>query len=677
MTLTPVDRGAVVEAGPGGLCRKGWTAAALLDSPRRLTTPLVRDGRNGPLREATWDEALDRAAQGLRTAQSLRGPDAVGVFGGGGLTNEKAYLLGKFARVALRTSQIDYNGRFCMSSAAAGAMRAFGVDRGMPFPLADLADADCVVLVGSNLAETMPPVVQHLTRQRAAGGSLVVIDPRRTPTAAAATLHLQPLPGTDLALANGLLFLALELGHVDEAYIAARTTGWDSVRRTVSAYWPARVERLTGVSESALRETARLLGGASRALVLTARGAEQHAHGTDTVSAWIDLALALGLPGTPGSGWGCLTGQGNGQGGREHGQKADQLPGYRRLDDPAARAHVAAVWGVVPDDLPAPGRSAYELLDALGTDDGPFALLLMGSNPLVSAPRAGRVQRRLAALDCLVVADVVLSETAATADVVLPVAQWAEEDGTTTDLQGRVLLRRKALDPPAGVRTDLHVLAGLAERLGSTAAFPVDPREAFEELRRATAGGPADYAGISYERLAAGEELHWPCPAPGEDGQDHPGTPRLFLDRFATSDGRARFVAVEQPEPVEPVDALWPLVLTTGRVAAQYQSGAQTRRIDALTETAPSPFVELHPFLAEQLEVDDDERVRVSTRRGEAVLRVRITDTIRPDTVFVPFHWAGRGRANLLTSDALDPTSRMPAFKACAARIDRLVEAAR
>lgn len=677
MTLTPTDAGAVVEAGVAGLCRKGWTAAALLDSPRRLTAPLVRDGRHGGLREASWDDALDRAAAGFRAAQAQRGPDAVGVFGGGGLTNEKAYLLGKFARVALRTSMIDYNGRFCMSSAAAGAMRSFGLDRGLPFPLADLADADCVVLVGSNLAETMPPVVQHLRRQRAAGGSLVVVDPRRTPTAAAATLHLQPLPGADLALANGLLFLALESGAVDEEYVAARTTGWDEVRRTASAYWPARVERLTGVAEPDLRAAVRLLAAADRALVLTARGAEQHAHGTDTVSAWIDLALALGLPGTPGSGWGCLTGQGNGQGGREHGQKADQLPGYRRLDDPAARAHVAAVWGVDPDGLPGPGRSAYELLDALGTDGGPSALLLMGSNPLVSAPRAGHVQRRLAALDHLVVADVVLSETAATADVVLPVAQWAEEDGTTTDLQGRVLLRRRALDPPAGVRTDLHVLAGLAERLGSTAAFPVEPREAFDELRRASAGGAADYAGITYERLAAGEELHWPCPARTEAAAPHPGTPRLFLDRFATPDGRARFVAVEQPEPAEPTDADWPLVLTTGRVAAQYQSGAQTRRIDALNDVAPAPFVELHPHLAEQLDVLDGERVRVSTRRGAAVLRARVSDTVRADTLFVPFHWAGRGRANLLTSDALDPVSRMPAFKACAARLDRLVEAAR
>ncbi|GAC1328573.1 MAG: molybdopterin oxidoreductase family protein [Mycobacteriales bacterium] len=672
MTLTPGMTGAVVEAGPGGLCRKGWTSAALLDSPRRLSTPLVRDGRLGPLREASWEEALDRAAAGFAAARAQRGPDAVAVFGGGGLTNEKAYLLGKFARVVLRTSQIDYNGRFCMSSAAAGALRSFGLDRGMPFPLTDIAAAGCVLLVGSNLAETMPPVVQHLTRQRAAGGSLIVVDPRRTPTAASAHLHLQPQPGTDLALANGLLFLALDMGVIDDAYIAARTTGWEDVRRTVASYWPAQVERLTGVAEPDLREAVRLLAAADRAVILTARGAEQHAHGTDTVSAFIDLALALGLPGRPGSGWGCLTGQGNGQGGREHGQKADQLPGYRKLDDPAARAHVAAVWGVDPDDLPAPGRSAYELLDALGTDGGSSALLLMGSNPLVSAPRAGHVQSRLAALDHLVVADVVLSETAATADVVLPVAQWAEEDGTTTDLQGRILLRRRAVDPPSGVRTDLHVLKGLATRLGVPTGFPIDPQEAFEELGRASAGGRADYAGISYPRLAAGEVLHWPCPDAA-----HPGTPRLFLDRFAHPDGRARFVAVDQPPTAEPLDADWPLFLTTGRVTAHYQSGAQTRRIDALTEAAPSAYVELHPFLAERLEVVDGERVRVSTRRGQATLRAQVSDTIRPDTVFVPFHWAGRQRANLLTSDALDPISRMPAFKVCAARIDRLPAAVR
>ena len=676
-------RTVTVQAGPGGLCRKGWSAADLLAPGQRLTTPMVRDGRHGPLRPAGWDEALDVAVAGFRRAQAAGGADGVGVFGGGGLTNEKAYLLGKFARVALRTSQIDYNGRFCMSSAAAAGMRAFGLDRGLPFPLADLGQAGAILLVGSNLAETMPPVMQHLARQRAAGGTLIVVDPRRTPTAAAATLHLAPQPGTDLALANGLLFLAIEGGLVDEDYVAARTSGWDDLRRRVSLYWPAQVERLTGVSEPDLRAAVQLLGDADTAMVLTGRGAEQHAHGVDTASAFVNLALALGLPGRPGSGWGTMTGQGNGQGGREHGQKADQLPGYRKLADPADRAHVAAVWGIDPADLPAPGRSAYELLDALGQDGGPSALLVMGSNPVVSAPRAGHVQQRLAALDMLVVADLVLSETAAMADVVFPVAQWAEESGTTTNLEGRVLLRRRAVDPPPGVRTDIALLSALAARLGCPSGFPTDPAEVFDELGRASAGAAADYAGISHARLSAlahtttadgsPQALHWPCP-----DADDPGTPRMFLDRFATPDGRARFFAVEQPTAAEPPDQQFPLFLTTGRVALQYQSGAQTRRISAVNDDAPAAFVELHPDLAGRLDVAPGERVRVSTRRGEAYLRVRCSETIRPDTVFVPFHWAGRQRANLLTSDALDPVSRMPAFKVCAARIDRLpAEAAR
>jgi assimilatory nitrate reductase catalytic subunit len=291
---------------------------------------------------------------------------------------------------------------------------------------------------------------------------------------------------------------------------------------------------------------------------------------------------------------------------------------------------------------------------------------------VISAPNARQVARHLADLDCLVVADLVLSETAQLADVVLPTAQWAEESGTMTNLEGRVLLRRKALDPPPGVRTDLDVLAGLAARLGCATGFPTDPAEVYDELRLASAGGPADYAGITLSRLADGEALHWPCPS-----EDSPGTPRLFLDGFATPDGRARFVAVDQPVAAEPVCDDYPLHLTTGRVAMQYQSGAQTRRVAALADAAPAAFVELHPHLAERLGVDDGERVRVSTRRGQAWLRTRITDAIRDDTVFVPFHWAGKQRANSLTDDRLDPVSKMPSFKVCAARIDRLVEAVR
>ena len=650
----------------GGLCQKGWTATQLLDRDDRLRTPLIRDRRSEPLRPATWEEALAKIGSAIEAAQQKYGRDGVGIFGGGSLTNEKAYSLGKFARVALRTSQIDYNGRFCMASAAAASIKAFGVDRGLPFPLADIPAAQTILLVGSNLAETMPPIMQYFQEQKARGGSLIVADPRATATAAASTLHLQLTPGTDAALANGLLNIAIKEGYLDEAFIAERTRDFDSVRRAVSKYWPDRVERITGVSEQQLRIAARLLGKADTAMILTARGPEQQSHGVDNVLAFVNLALALGKAGKPHCGYGCLTGQGNGQGGREHGQKADQLPGYRKLDNPAHRAFIAGVWGVPEADLPAPGRSAYEMLDTLGTEGGVRALLVFGSNLAVSAPRAGHVQERLQALDFLLVSDFFLSETAELADVVLPSAQWAEEEGTMTNLEGRVILRQRATPPPDGVRTDLEVLAALADRLGAGRFFSSQPAEVFNELRRATAGGAADYSGITYARIAAEDGVFWPCP-----GENHPGTPRMFLEKFSTPDGRARFHPVEYLPPAEEPDHDYPLYLTTGRIMAQYQSGNQTRRIAALMEAAPACFVQIHPSMARTYGIADGEPVTLTTRRGTASVVAQLTPSIRMDTLFVPFHFNGTARANLLTNPALDPTSRMPEFKVCAVRIEK------
>jgi assimilatory nitrate reductase catalytic subunit len=650
----------------GGLCQKGWSAAELLDHPERLKTPLVRDAKGRSLRAASWDEALDRIALEIRGAQASFGPDAVGVFGGGSLTNEKAYLLGKFARVALRTSHIDYNGRFCMSSAAAASIQALGLDRGLPFPLEDIPRAETILLIGSNAAETMPPVMQYFDAQRANGGSLIVVDPRKTPTAQAATLHLQITPGADSALANGLLHIAIQQGYLDEDFISSRTAGFESVRRIASSYWPGRVERITGIPEAQLLAAARLLGSASTAMILSARGPEQQSCGVDNVLSFINLALALGKAGRTYSGYGCLTGQGNGQGGREHGQKADQLPGYRRIDNPQHRAHIAQVWGVREQDLPSAGCSAYEMLDQLGSAGGVRALLVFGSNLAVSAPRARHIEKRLDALDFLAVSDFFLSETAERADVVLPSAQWAEEEGTMTNLEGRVLYRRLALAPPAGVRTDLQILSELAARLGSGSFFPAEPAAVFSELRRASAGGAADYAGITYERIERENGVFWPCPS-----EDHPGTPRLFLDRFATPDGRARFHPIEHCGPAEQPDRDFPLYLTTGRVMAQYQSGTQTRRVPKLMALSPRAFVEIHPAMASAYRIANGDSVRLTTRRGSATLAAQLTSSIRLDTLFVPFHFNGEERANLLTNPALDPVSRMPEFKVCAARIEK------
>ena len=674
MTLTVDDGGRPTVTGRqfptnrGGLCQKGWTSAELLSVPDRITTPLMAGtGRDGH-REASWDEALDHVAGRVRALRRQHGPDAVAVFGSGALTNEKAYLLGKFARVALGTSQIDYNGRFCMSSAAAAGNRSFGLDRGLPFPVTDLDESDVILLAGANPAETMPPLMGHLR-----GARLIVADPRRTPTAEAALsgggLHLRPAPGTDLVLALGVLHAAWTAGYLDtanrERYRETRTTGWELVRRALTDWWPERAERATGVPAADMRETARLLHTARRAHVLTGRGAEQHSKGTDTVTAWINLALAFGLPGTRGSGYGCLTGQGNGQGGREHGQKADQLPGYRSITNKRDREHIARIWRVAEADLPGAGRSATELLHALGTGQGPRALLVFGANPVISAPASLRVAERLRALDLLVVADFVPSETAMLADVVLPVAQWAEEAGTMTNLEGRILRRRRAMPPPPGVRTDLEVIAALATRLGRQAAeFPADPDEVLAELRDASSGGRADYSGADLARLESEQPLHWPVPACSA------GTPRMFMERFAHPDGRARFVPVWHTDAAELPDEEYPLFGTTGRVLQHYQSGAQTRRVRELTAAQPEPFVEVHPDTAQLAGLADGGTARVRSRRGAVLAKVRCVPSLRPDTVFLPFHFPGDGAANALTNPALDPVSRMPEFKVCAVRLE-------
>ena len=677
MSVTPTA-GRAAEVTPewfptnrGGLCRKGWTAGELLDHPDRLTTPLIR--RDGRLEPCDWDTALDRVVDGIRRAQAAGGPDGVAVFGGGGLTNEKAYQLGKFTRLALGSRLIDYNGRWCMSSAAAAANRSFGLDRGLPFPVTDLSGARAVLLIGANPADTMPPFLQHLDTAAAAGG-LIVADPRLSATARHALdgggVHLRLRPGTDAALALGLLHLVVVTGAADTRYLAARTTGFEDAWAHAAAWLPERTERVTGVSVALLERAVRLLADARDAgagsYILTARGAEQHADGTSVVGAVIALALALGLPGRPGTGYGTLTGQGNGQGGREHGQKADQLPGYRMITDPDARAHVAAVWGVDPEQIPGPGVSAFELLDSLGQPGGPTAMLLHASNPVVSAPDADRVAERLRALDTLVVADFVLSETAALADVVLPVSQWAEEEGTLTNLEGRVLRRRRSITPPDGARDELWIWHELARRLDrGPENFPTDPRVVFDELARASAGGKADYSAIDWDRLDAGEVLHWPC---GSDSPD--GTPRLFLDGFATADGRARFVVDAPRTPAEPTDAAFPLLATTGRLLAHYQSGAQTRRVGELAAAEPRMWVQVHPVVARAVGLADGDAARVVSRRGAVEAEVRCDEDMRSDTLFLPFHFAGSGRANLLTLPELDPHSRMPEFKVCAVRLE-------
>jgi assimilatory nitrate reductase catalytic subunit len=649
----------------GDLCMKGFTAPETLTHPDRLHTPLVR--RDGRFLETGWDEALNVAAAGFRRIRRERGADAVASFGSGALTNEKAYALGKFARLALETANFDYNGRFCMSSAAAAANRSLGIDRGLPFPLRWLAETGVLAIVGSNPLVTMPPLARYLTAQQKRG-KLLVIDPRATSLALQADLHLQPAAGTDVIIGYALLNVLIAERRIDEAYIAARTRGFPAVRRLAEREDPGRAERRTGVPAEDIRRAARMLADASSAIVLTGRGVEQQRNGTDAASAFINLALALGLPGRPGSGYGTLTGQGNGQGGREHGQKSDQLPGYASVDDPEAVARVARVWDVDPHRISRRGRTAAGNFEPRRTSI--TGLFVMASNPVVSAPRAVALRRRLAVMEHVVVCDFFPSETTAFAHVILPTLQWAEEGGTMTNLEGRVLLRERAVDAPPGPRSDLWILNELAQRLGRPGLLPsCEPSDVFEELGRASAGGRADYSGISYERLRGSTPLYWPVPT-----LDHPGTPVLFTERFATADGSARFIAVACEADVEPTDAEYPWTLTTGRVREHYLSGTQTRRVARLRDAVGEPVAEIHPSLARTHRIADGSMMRITSRRGFVELRAAYSEAIRPELIFTSFHWGGNSAVNNVVGGRLDPHSKMPPFKSCAVKIQAAVE---
>lgn len=651
----------------GSLCPKGVVAYQQVGHPERLRYPMIRrGGKSGKLERCSWDEALGYVVGRWREIQARHGKDAVAVYSGSSMTNEKCYLMGKFARVGLGTRHIDYNGRLCMSSAAAAYARAFGLDRA-PLPMTDIPLAECLLVVGSNVAETFPIVMQWLWKARDNGARLIVLDPRETATARTSDLWLPVRPGTDIVVLNAMLRQIVHDGVVDEEYVRARTTGWDEVRATVESYTPDLAERIAGVPAERIVAAARLYGRASRSLIMHARGVEHSTHGVNNCLACINLALARGQVGKPGSGTMMMTGQGNGQGGREVGQKANQLPGYRHIDVAEDREYIAKVWGIPVEEMPDEGAAATEMVHLMAEGEIKSCMVIC-SNLMVSLPDNAVVQRAIERLDPLVVVDFFLSETAELADVVLPGSVWCEEEGTTTNLEGRVVKINRASNPPGEARRDWQIVCELAHRLGRGRFFPYQSsREIWEELRQATKGGVSDYSGITWERIEAEGGVFWPCPS-----EDHPGTPRLFTERFAHPDGRARLVPIEYTPPAEEPTEQYPFRLTTGRVVYHYLSGTQTRRLAFLNSQAPEPWVEIHPRAAARLGIQNEERVRVRTPRGSMELKALVVPTIRPDTLFIPFHYGHLQAVNQLTNPAVDPTVKIPEYKVCAATVERL-----
>ena len=650
----------------GMLCPKGVKRYMQNEHPDRLLDPLIRT--DAGFRTATWDEALDLTVRRIQEVQAKYGPDAIAIYGGASLTTEKAYLLGKLARVALKTRNIDYNGRLCMVSAGVAYKLAFGIDRS-PNPWSDIPKAQVVFVTGANIAECAPITTNYIWQCRDNGGKLIVADPRLTPITRNADLYLPVRPGTDLALLLGMLHVIFRDGLAKREFLEQHTTGWEAMEAYARDWNPDKAASISGVPPASIEKAAHMIGEADRAMIMHARGLEHQSKGVENCLAVINIALACGHIGREGAGCLMITGQGNGQGGREHGQKCDQLPGQRSITDPEARRHVAKVWGVDPDELPGPGLSAVEIMEAIHRGEIK-ALLSICFNPLVSLPEGEYTREALERLEFFGVIDFFLSETAQHADVVLAGSLHEEEEGIVCSAEGRVIHINKAVDPPGNARSDIRIICDIAARLGKGNYFPfVESRQIMDELREASRGGVADYYGITYEKIDEQLGVFWPCP-----DLDHSGTPRLFEGaRFYHPDGKAHLQATEFRPGGDPVDEEFPVYLTTGRVVSQYLSGTQTRRIGALVDQYPEPRLEIHPRLAEKYGISDGDWVAVRTRRNEILLRAMVVKTIRPDTVFIPYHWPRERSANRLTHRTLDPRSKIPEYKvsACQLRLEK------
>ncbi|QQR75376.1 MAG: molybdopterin oxidoreductase family protein [Holophagales bacterium] len=648
----------------GRLCPKGVQRYLQNNHPDRLLTPLERVDGEG-FRPLDWTRAFDRVESEVRRIQERHGRDAFALLSGVSLTNEKSYLVGKLARVAFKTKNLDYNGRLCMVSAGAGNKKAFGLDRASN-TYADLAGAEVIVVAGANVSETFPTLIHWIWQARDRGARLIVVDPRMTPIARTADLHLPVRPGRDSALYGAILKQMIDHDWIDHEFVDQHTSGFAETADAVAGYDLAWAEEVTGVPRESIALAAEWWGRAKTSFLLHARGIEHHTKGVDNVVSCINLVLASGRIGRPNCGYGTITGQGNGQGGREHGHKCDQLPGNRDIENPVHRRYIADVWGIPEPELPGKGLTAYEIVEAIHRGEI-RGLLSICFNPLVSLPNNGFVREALEKLEFYVAIDFFLSETARHADLVLAGSLHEEEEGTVTTAEGRVTRVRAAVTPPGEARTDTSILLEIARRLGAGDKFVYADSEAiFDELRVASKGGTADYFGITYRKIEENFGVFWPCPT-----LDHPGTPRLWEDRkFATADGRAHFNAVRYRDPGEVTDEEFPVILTTGRVVSQYLSGTQTRRIGKLVEQYPEPLLEIHPRLAARYGIAERDLVRVVTRRGAAEFPAQLVETIREDTVFVPYHWPGRRSVNQLTSGHLDPVSKIPEFKVCAARLE-------
>jgi formate dehydrogenase major subunit len=654
----------------GRLCVKGRFGFDYVHHPQRLLKPLIRRADvpkdaerlvdpGNPLeafREATWDEALDLAARGLRETFERHGSSAMAGFGSAKGSNEEAYLFQKLMRVGFRTNNVDHCTRLCHASSVAALME--GVASGaVSNQVEDVQFAECFLIIGANPTVNHPVAATFMKNAIEKGAKLILCDPRRTELSRLAEFSLQFKPDTDVALLNALMHTIIDEGLTDERFIAARTTGFDALKRTVQAYSPEAMQHVVGIPAETIRAAARLYATAKTSMIFWGMGISQHVHGTDNSRCLIALALMTGQIGRRGTGLHPLRGQNNVQGASDMGLIPMVYPDYKSVTDDAVRAWFEEFWGVPLD--PKTGLTVVEIMHAARRRDI-RAMYIMGENPAMSDPDVAHAREAIAALDWLVVQDLFLTETASFADVVLPASAFPEKTGTFTNTDRRVQLGRTALPLPGDTRQDLWIIQELARRCGVDWDYD-GPAAVWAEIRKAV----PSCAGISWERLEREHSVTYPCRS-----EDDPGQEVLFADRFPTPDGRAKFVAAEygEAEGEDPPDEAYPFALITGRVLEHWHTGAMTRRAGVLDALEPVATVSMHPDDMKAVGVASGDAVRLVTKRGEIVAYARRDDGMPHGAVFIPFAYV-EAAANILTNPALDPVGKIPEFKYCGVRV--------
>ena len=665
----------------GLLCPKGLSEHHTIGATNRARYPMLRRSRRSrdaakadEMARVSWAVAFETMAARFRDVQDRHGSHSVGVISTGQLVTEEFYTLGKLVQLGIGTPNYDGNTTLCMSTAVAGYKRSFGSD-GPPAAYEDFEIADLILLIGANIADNHPILCRRL--QSNPDKTVIVVDPRVTKTAMLADLHLPIRPRADLALVNALIHVVIEHGLIDREYIERHTTGFEALRESVRDYTPEHAAAITGLTPETIYRTAWLYASAERALIAWTMGVNHSTKGTETVNAINNLALITGNIGRAGAAPFSITGQCNAMGTREAGF-ASSLPGYRTFESGTDRAELATLWNVPVDRIPSARGLAYPDIIEAALEKRIRALWIIATNPIVSFPNLGVLQQALEGLEFLVVQDGFHpTPTSAYADLVLPAAIWGEKEGTYTNSERRVSKANRAVDPPGEAKADFDIFLGLADALGvRDELFPgwKTPGDAFEEWKRISAGRLCDYSGMTYEAIEEHGGIQWPFPAGSVDPKE---SRRLYTDGvFPTDDGRARLLPVAwEPFPEQPT-AAFPFVLNTGRTVEHWHTRTKTANVPILERLSPNAWLEMNPRDARGLGLKAQDRVDVVSQRGRVRnVELRVTETIAPGQVFVPFHYA-EANANQVTQSAFDPISREPNYKQSAVRVEKTVAVA-